>query len=174
MPATLYHEEARYRGWRILGMAALIIIPLGFVWASHIQYGIFYGQRFETLVTVSLISLLFLGGYAFFVSRARLYTDIDTEGIHYQFYPVHVQPHHIDWDQVAGYRVVRTSPLGHLCGWGVDFSTREPRYSVSGRNGLELFLKNGDRLFIGSKNPKRLRKVLKKQVKLPERLRIAS
>lgn len=173
MSSTLYQEETRYRGWRILGMAALLLIPLGFVWASHIQYELFFGQSFETLTLVSVISLLFLAGYAYFIRQARLYTEIDAEGIHYQFYPVHGEQHHIDWDEVVGYRVVRTSLLGHLCGWGVNFSTQEPRYSVSGRNGLELFLKGGERIFIGSARPKRIRKVLKKKVKLPERLALA-
>ncbi|RMG73008.1 MAG: hypothetical protein D6722_04355 [Bacteroidetes bacterium] len=173
MPTPHYHEEARLQRWRIPGMIALIALPLGFAWMAYIRQGVFSGSSFETLLLISGIALLFLAGYTYYAQRARLSLHIDGQGIDYQMYPIHNQPHHIDWDEVAGYQVIRTSPLAHLSGWGVEFSSQTPCYSVCGHNGLALFLKNGTHLFIGSRHPERVRKVIKKGIKRQNRLRMA-
>jgi len=46
-------------------------------------------------------------------------------------------------------------------GWNVSFS-REKIFSVSGRNGIDIRMKNGEQLFIGSKNVEGLRDAVAK------------
>ncbi len=168
MTKVFFKEDGRHRNWKIALVASIIVVPLVYVWIMQLRQHSAAEAMASTLLPITLVSLLATGWYVLMLRIARLHTEIDQEGIHFRFFPFHKQTQHIAWNEVAGYRIIKTSLLGHMSGWGVHYESQEPHYSVSGKNGIELILENGQHLFIGSNKPKKLRRVLTKKVELPK------
>ena len=62
-------------------------------------------------------------------------------------------------------QLVNTSTTTSLNGWNVRFAD-DRYYTVCGNRGLEINLKNGDRIFLGSKNTEELENSLEAMGKL--------
>ena len=173
MAKSKFYEEQRFCLWRIAGLTALLLMPLASVWYAQMQTTGRHTGATDGLVMISLICLFAMAGFWAYVLLARLRTEVDENSIRYQFFPAHRDLQAVDWDEVAACRVYKTGLWSHLSGWGVSYATKQgPRFSVTGQNGVELQLKNGERIFLGSHQPRRLgktvRKVMKKKGMLAE------
>jgi hypothetical protein len=105
--------------------------------------------------------MLTLLGVAILLRSLRLVTKIDEKGIRFQFYPLHYRKHKIKWEELSEVRVVKMQIGAQLSGWNVSIGKPELFYSFTGRNGLELHLKNGGYIFIGSQEPEKLAEAIK-------------
>ncbi|RYU75627.1 hypothetical protein [Hymenobacter persicinus] len=100
-----------------------------------------------TLLTVGVFALL------------RLETRLDAAGISYRFFPLSRQ--RLAWADVQRAEVRQYSPLGEYGGWGIrGLSGANRAYNVAGAYGLQLTLRNGHRLLLGTQQPDALRAVL--------------
>jgi hypothetical protein len=91
----------------------------------------------------------------------RLHTRINSTGIYYRFFPFHLKKKALLWDDVATATVRKYSPLGEYGGWGVRYGFKSgTAYNVSGNTGLQLVLKNGKKILIGTLKPEELQTVL--------------
>ncbi|MGH2624551.1 MAG: hypothetical protein ACRDE7_12850, partial [Sphingobacterium sp.] len=88
----------------------------------------------------------------------RLKTKIDQVGVHIRFIPF-VWNKLITWDQVEK-AYGRTYTLMDFGGWGYRFSPQGIAYNTKGKYGLQLILKNGKRIMIGTQKPKEIEMVL--------------
>jgi hypothetical protein len=86
---------------------------------------------------------------------------VNEKGISYQYFPRHEDRTKIKWEEIDNCEVVKTPMMTEMSGWNVQFSN-EKNYSLSGRNGLDVTLKNGERVFLGAKNLSALKKVIAK------------
>ncbi len=96
--------------------------------------------------------ILSLGGLFIF----KLTTRIDHEGIHYQFFPIHLSMKTINWDELQSVKVITYDPIGEYGGWGIrgsNFWNKEKgkAFTISGDIGIQLELKKGKKLLIGTK-----------------------
>jgi len=160
MNTTLFQETQKFRQlwiWiLLLGMLAL------FLWGliQQLVFGIPWGTKpapdwgllLSFLIPASLVVL-------FYASNLR--TEIDESGIAYKFFPFHLKKHKIDWTSVEKAFVREYSPLGEFGGWGIRYGfDRGKAFNVSGKIGLQLHLKNGKRVLIGTQKPEEIEKVL--------------
>lgn len=139
----------------------ILMISLGLMTIGLFGYGcykqIILGEKFGnhpmtdtglmiafTLVVV-VISFLF-----FLLVFAKLTTQIDNRGINYKFYPFHHRFHSIGWDVVDHCNVVAYQPVKEFGGWGFRYFKNKRAYNVAGDKGLQLILKNGKKLLIGT------------------------
>jgi hypothetical protein len=100
-----------------------------------------------TLLTVGVFALL------------RLETRLDAAGISYRFFPLSWQ--RLAWADVQRAEVRQYSPLAEYGGWGIrGLSGANRAYNVAGSYGLQLTLRNGHRLLLGTQQPDALRAVL--------------
>lgn len=171
MSQCYFQEDARQQGWKSLLLATIVLIPLGYIWMRLAFGNAAEDSLLEPLLLLSVSSLIVLGGFLYFQTQLRLHSEIDEEGIHFQMRPLHRTMQHIPWDEIVDCRIIKTSFWGNLSGWGIEFSSIRPSYSLSGKNGIELWLRNGQRVFIGTNSPQKLKKVICKKVKLPKRLK---
>ena len=88
----------------------------------------------------------------------RLKTNIDQQGIHIRFIPF-VWNKLIPWDSVEK-AYGRTYTLMDFGGWGYRISSQGIAYNAQGKYGLQLILKNGKRIMIGTQKPKEIEMVL--------------
>ncbi len=107
---------------------------------------------------ITITYLLVLALFAFMELR----TTIDANGVSFQFLPFHLKPKVKSWDEIQSAYVRKYSPLGEFGGWGIRITFgKGTAYNVSGNMGLQLVLKNGKKLLVGTRHPDEIREVLK-------------
>ncbi|WP_247235674.1 hypothetical protein [Telluribacter sp. SYSU D00476] len=83
----------------------------------------------------------------------KLETQMNTEGISYRFAPLS-KTHTIEWDEVEKAYVREFKPLREYGGWGIRYSfSRGKAYFMKGNKGIQLELKNGKKVLLGTQNP---------------------
>lgn len=107
-----------------------------------------------------MIIWIFAGiGLPLFAYFAKLITEVRTEGIYLNFFPLYSRI--VALSDIAAYEVRQCSPLVDYGGWGIRFGTQRKRaYTMSGNMGVELELTDGTRLLIGSQRPEELASVI--------------
>jgi hypothetical protein len=153
--STVYREVQRFRNltvWLLVGGAAALM------WYGVIRQVVF-GEPFGTRPTSDLeliigwagiglaLPLLFLG--------VALVTEVGDDGVCVRFWPF--PGRRIRRPEIAGARVITYRPLGEFGGWGLRWGWgRRRAYTVSGDRGVELTLRDGRRVVIGSHRPESL------------------
>jgi len=119
---------------------------------------IMYRNRFDFALLSHRPDLWIMLSVFLLLYFLRLKTKIDQQGIHIRFIPF-VWNKLITWDQVE--KVYgRTYTLMDFGGWGYRFSSQGIAYNTKGKYGLQLILKNGKRIMIGTQKPKEIERVL--------------
>ncbi len=103
------------------------------------------------VLLMGLIPLMVM--YLFY--RILLKTRIDTDGIHYQLFPFHYKEKNISWDEIDKIYVRKYRPIMEYGGWGyrIKFNRKDVAFNISGNMGLQIELKNGKKILIGTQNP---------------------
>ncbi|MCB0552538.1 MAG: hypothetical protein KDD02_03220 [Phaeodactylibacter sp.] len=157
MSKARYKEVQRFRRWEVIALLLFLLIGSTYHLFKLIGEST-YDQT--SLILQYLLILVLIGGALVYFISIRLIVKFDDEKIRYQFYPWHYHKHEVKWSEVADCQVVDTPAAAELSGWSVRIGTGERSFSVSGRRGLLLSLKDGQQLFIGSQHPDQLREAL--------------
>ena len=119
-----------------------------------------YVQMPASFASVSPLVVTFLADLI--LIALRLNTKINKEGVYFQLLPFQFKGRLITWNEVASSEVRRYSPIKEYGGWGYRYGFKNGKaYNVSGNMGLQLVLKNGDRILIGTQKPEELETYLK-------------
>ena len=106
-----------------------------------------------TLVIIAATSVIFL---------LKLKTVIDSEGIHIYFKPL-IRHKLIKPDEIEKWEVRKYSPIKEYGGWGYRFGTKKGvAYNTMGNIGLQLRLKKGKDILIGTQRPDAIKKAMEK------------
>jgi hypothetical protein len=146
---TLFQEKQQFRQWWLwLGLIALN----GFIF-----YKIFiekdYGNA-KNWVELLPVSILFI--LALFFWFVKMETEIKEDGIYVSFYPLLTKTKFYPWETIEKVTVIKNHSALKYGGWGVRIGA----YNVSGSDGMQLELKSGNKLFIGSQQPDEIQVVL--------------
>ena len=95
----------------------------------------------------------------------RLKTRVDDEGLHYQFFPIHMKERTIRFVDIESFKARKYSPLKEFGGWGIRYGFEGKAYNVSGEEGLQLILKNNRKILFGSQKAKQMEKAMRKASK---------
>jgi hypothetical protein len=82
----------------------------------------------------------------------RLQTRLDTSALYIRFFPFHFRYKKIDFNDIATVYARSYQPLGEFGGWGIRWGSSGKAYNVSGNRGVQLELKNGKKILIGSQH----------------------
>jgi len=153
--------------WIVLILAGSIAIgTFGYIFYEQIINGQSFGnnQMSDTSFIVTFILLLILFLLLFLIiGNAKLITLIDKRGIEYRFIPFQFKTHMIDWGSIESFEVISYHPIREYGGWGIRFGKGGKRaYNVSGNKGLQLYLKNGKQILIGTQKDIELKEFLTK------------
>jgi len=172
MKKTKYQELQGFNRWDAIALLAILIVATSYTLGKYI----FSGQLAAMdPLTLGFIILCLLGMTAAMIYLLSVKMEIVVKGksIRFQYYPLQAKKHKIKLKDVKDFKVVKTPPAAAYSGWNVRYNTDEEFYSVCGRTGIQLKLKNGKKFFIGCKRPEKLReimtKVLRSESKLPAR-----
>jgi len=91
----------------------------------------------------------------------KLNTHIDSTGISVKFFVIFQSKNEWKWGEIQRAYVREYKPLLEYGGWGVRYSWRNGRaYNVKGKTGLQLELKNGKKILIGTQQKDELNRIL--------------
>jgi len=110
---------------------------------------------------IPVFGVLAVASYLLFGSR--LYTEISSDKIQFQYKPFHRNAKVISWDEVSWCYVRLYSPVKEYGGWGIRpaFSRKIGNaYTVSGNIGIQIELKSGKKILLGTRKDKEAHKVL--------------
>jgi hypothetical protein len=156
----IFIEEQRMN--KPLVIIILIMIFIGFCisviykWESIGQNNL--GDN--VIVFSSLIILIFI---TLFFFNLKLKTRIDDQGIYFQFFPVHFSYRLISWDEISTCYIRRYNAIFEYGGWGFRIGILKKvgrAYSVQGKIGLQIELKNGKKILIGTQKKEDLKRVI--------------
>lgn len=153
-----FKENQRFRQLDVLLLLSFLII--GLVYRLMTIESREIGDYFAYLLCLGLLGSAFVYFY-----NLRLITVINKKGVRFQYFPWHYKKQKISWEDIEQMELVRTPLNTALNGWNVRFADNY-YYSVCGNRGLDICLKNGDRVFIGSQNTEELEKSLEAMGKL--------
>ena len=133
MPSTpVYREVQRFRQWwlwTLLGGITLLMLLLG---------------------PVSWLGLVVVGAVAAFLYSLRLETEVRTDGVYLQMWPLHWSARRISWSEIDRYEPRTYRPLREFGGWGIRWAPGKLAYNVSGNQGVWIQRTNERSILIGS------------------------
>ena len=144
----MFIEKQRFNQWWL--WVVFWVVP--FVWpinrlfsrgSAAMMHTISEPEWQLTLVVSSVVFLLM-----FFV--IRLNTQINEDGVRVRFSPFHRKERFYPWDMISSCHVRIYKPLLEYGGWGIRFGPNGTAYNIRGNKGIQLVLKNGRQILIGT------------------------
>jgi len=158
----VFKEEQRFTQiWLHLVLIISFGIPMIFVINEWI---LTKGDDNDVSVKFYIIigSILMTYGIIF---SLKLKTRIDEIGIQYRFIPFHFSNKIIAWSEIDNANIRKYNAISEFGGWGLKGDSfwnkgKGVAYNVKGNIGLQLKLKNGKKVLIGTQKRNEVEKVL--------------
>ena len=156
----VFKETQRFtQTWFIVLMAISLIVPLILIIKEYLKED----SDFTTKGFVLTLSVLILSIAPIFFFK--LITRIDEKGIHYQFFPFHFKNKIISWQEINSAYVRTYDPIGEYGGWGLKGGflwnkSKGTAINVSGDIGIQLELKKGKKILIGTQKKQEAKNAL--------------
>jgi hypothetical protein len=110
-------------------------------------------------------NVISLGGFVVLMvltAYAHLDVTVDSQAVRIVFRPFHLRGKRIPLRDIGEVRARAYSPIGEYGGWGIRVSFRNGKaYTVGGDEGVQLVLKDGTRILIGSRRSDELEAAIK-------------
>jgi len=156
----IFKEEQRFgQLWIILLILISTLVALGVVIGVYLKNP----DSFSVIELMLIISLtILLSRFIFFF---KLITRIDEEGIHYKFFPFHLRFRVKKWNEINKAYVRTYNAFSEYGGWGIKGGTfwnksKGIAINVSGDIGIQLELKNGKKILIGTQKKDQAERIL--------------
>jgi len=117
-----------------------------------------------TNALVFLVILFFLVVLNALFYLAKLETKIDKDQISIVFKPFINTPKAFRWDDIEAASVRKYNSFTEYGGWGIRNGWNGKAYNTSGNQGLQLVLKSGKKVLIGTQRASDLEAYLKKHI----------
>jgi hypothetical protein len=159
----MYKEIQKFNQPWIMVMLSASCIFMSGIFGFGIYRQMLLGQKFGNnpmsntaliIVTILVLTLFILLLVLF--GFARLTTIIDDKGIRYRFFPFHSRFYELNWTMIERCEVISYNPLREYGGWGIRPGRGGKAYNVSGNKGLQIYLKTGKKILIGTLKDKEL------------------
>ena len=147
--------------WALLiGVSILVIVQVPLDLIKSTEEDSLSSQSIIVLLS-SLVFVIGLNALFFF---SKLKTKINTEGVSVVFHPFFNKPKLFRWEDIEKAFVRKYQPIWEYGGWGVRFGMKGRAYNTSGNKGLQLLMKSGKRILIGTQKSDELDAYLKKYI----------
>jgi len=156
----VFIEEQKFNQPLVIIIHSIVFIVIGITthynWPVNLTAS--FGEKIGALsglIFIALLALLFL-----FI---KLKTRVDEKGVHYQFYPFHLNFKTIPWGLISICYLRKYNAISEYGGWGMKFSffgRTVKSFTTKGNIGLQLVLKNGKKVLIGTQKKDELERTL--------------
>lgn len=164
----VFNETQRFNQWwlwLILGLTSLAVTAKPVV--SWVQSDFKNTAFFNTGFWIGCVALtLVIALFIFF----KLSVNIDERGVSYQFFPIYLKPKLIPWTTIDKIGTRKYKPLMEYGGWGYRWGMGGKALNVKGNKGIQIKLKNGDSLLIGTQKMEEAKTTINIYFKKDERV----
>jgi hypothetical protein len=148
------------QSWLIILILISVFIPFGILLATYIK------NPKDMSISLLLTVLLVLLAASSIIFLFKLTTRIDHKGIYYKFFPFHWKSKLIAWSEIEDVYVRRYDAISEYGGWGLKGGAFWKKslgvaINVSGDIGIQLVLKNGKKILIGTKKQEQAQQILR-------------
>ena len=157
----VFKEEQRFtQTWLKILLAISIVVPIIVVTKEYLE------ENSKVTTNEFILTLVGIAVSIAFIFFFKLKTRIDEKGIHYQFAPFHLKLKVVAWTAIEKATVRTYDPIGEYGGWGLKggflWSKEKGKcVTISNDIGIQLLLKNGKKLLIGTQKKQEAIQVLK-------------
>ncbi|MDR1221740.1 MAG: hypothetical protein LBL07_02520 [Tannerella sp.] len=165
---VIYYERQHFKQWSLW----LLMGGINAIFITGCVKQLFLGHPFgnnpmsDTALIIVSASMFLLTALLFYMT---LNTVINKEGIYVWFHPVQFRKKYFSWEEIERVYIRKYSPVREYGGWGnrIGFGGKSgSAYNMYGNIGLQIILKNSNKLLIGTSNPDGMTAILKKIGKL--------
>jgi hypothetical protein len=156
-----FKESQQFRQPLLWGFLILLLLFSLFIIYKQIVLGNPPGNNPASNLGL-IIVLFFIVSILIFFLLMRLDTEYNSQGIYYRFYPIQLTHREIKWDVIKSAYIRKYRPTKEYGGWGIRFGMKNGiAYNVSGNEGLQIELYNGEKLLFGTQKPEKLKEIIK-------------
>lgn len=155
---TLFSEKQRFTQWWLWAILIALDALMIYGFVQQLIFKIPFGNNPSpdwVLVIFGLIPF----GISWLIYAFRLETKITNEFMAFELYPL-CSLNTIKWEEIETIYVREYSPLKEFGGWGYRVSSNGTAYNISGNQGLQLKLKNGKKILIGTQKAEEVKQIL--------------
>ncbi|MDJ1473280.1 DUF6141 family protein [Xanthocytophaga flava] len=155
----LFFERQKFRQ----ALVWILLIPINIFFIYSLVSQLIFHSEVGTK-PMGNIALIFSSILVFVVSALfiimRLDTIIREDGIYYKFFPFHKEFRKIDWKEIKDIYLRKYNPITEYGGWGPKRGPSGRAFNVSGNQGLQLILNDGNKVLLGTQKSDDLTQVL--------------
>jgi len=140
--SSFFEKQKFTQPWVWVVLVASFLLPVFLPYFSGDEINLIN----ENSQSIVLFGILFL---IFFYSL-ELRTSVNSSGIHYQFFPLHLKTYTIKFNEIEKIEACIYSPIKDYGGWGIRFRYKAKAYNIKGNEGVKVYLKNGRHILFGS------------------------
>jgi hypothetical protein len=150
--ASVYHERQKFNQTWIYLLLIFVDLALftGFIFQVyfHKSAGMRPMNNMDYVIAILVVNLVI--ALLFF---SVLQTVINEEGISFKFVPFHLKWKMYKWAEIQSVYVRPYQALSEYGGWGLKYGGDGWSYTTSGNTGIQIVLKNGKKILLGTQNP---------------------
>jgi hypothetical protein len=118
------------------------------------------GRLNEENGTFPYLGLVILIVTAFLIYKFELVTQVHKDGVYIKLLPIRWKFKKIGFEQIANCYARKYRPIVEYGGWGIRWGISGRAYNAYGNMGVQLELRGGKRLLIGSQNADKLAEII--------------
>jgi len=152
----IFKEEQRFtQTWLIIIIVISLIVTLAIILKE-------IDKLTTSEIIISIGTIILASGLIFLF---KLSTRIDEKGIHYKFFPFHLKFKTVVWNDIENAYVRTYDAISEYGGWGIRggalwYKAKGKAINISGNIGIQLELKDGKKLLIGTNKKEQAQDVL--------------
>lgn len=164
-----FKEIQKFNQWWIIIFELIIVLAMTIVLINEYQNlgNIENGETFYSIIISGVLVLVVI----VFINMIKLKTEINEQGISYQFYPLHMTQRTVLWRDLSDCKIRKYEPISEFGGWGLrgfgrkkilGFNRKGMALNIKGNIGIQLEFKDGGKLLIGTQEPDKVRLTIDK------------
>lgn len=161
MEKVLFKEEQRFSQWWIW-----LLLSASFGVATAFLLLLLHESERNSEDYLILLVVLIVAAIVVLVLfvRMRLVIEIRDAGVRFKYPPLINKWREIGKNEIERFEVRKYKPIVEYGGWGIKTGRlkRGKAYSVSGNIGLQLYLKNGKKLLLGTQKKQAIKSTMNK------------
>jgi hypothetical protein len=158
--------------WYIIGPATLICLAFISVVGYGLYKQVYLGEVFGTkpmsnngLIATFVISTVVLVAVWVVLFFNELQVEVSSSGVRYRFVPFLNSFKSIPVEEIQSYEVGKYHPIMEFGGWGIRFGIKKKVFSISGNQALKITLKDGKKIYFGTRKPEEMDAAMRKYIK---------
>lgn len=158
MARKIFNEKQRIKDPLLLGAFIALLLYSLFLFGREL---VLNGFTNATPIFLLGCAILVIGIGLWILVRLQLNVAVTRKGIIFKMSPLHNKKKRLKWDEIEEVEVIETPKMADMHGGNMKF-WYEKKFTLSGRNGISVITKDGERFFIGTRETASLKRSIKK------------